>query len=98
MQQISAAPSRSVNASAPADTRIYAAGDLAGRADLQGQITARIDGDIRRRPVAHNGVVDYGDYVDRAPHSITVIDLLAVRLVANHAVCLRCNHEAVMEG
>jgi serine/threonine protein phosphatase 1 len=27
-----------------------------------------------------------------------VLDLLAVRLVANRAVCLRGNHEAVMEG
>ena len=30
MQQMSAAPSRSVNASAPADTRIYAVGDIHG--------------------------------------------------------------------
>src|SRR5216117_1900913 len=78
MQQISAAPSRSVNASAPADTRIY--------------------DDIRRRPVAHTVEVYLGDYVDRGPHSKTVIDLLTVRLVANRAVCLRGNHEAVMKG
>ena len=98
MQQISAAPSRSVNASAPADTRIYAVGDIHGRADLLSEITGRIDDDIRRRPVAHTVEVYLGDYVDRGPHSRTVIDLLAVRLVANHAVCLRGNHEAVMEG
>jgi serine/threonine protein phosphatase 1 len=98
MQQMSAAPSRSVNASAPADTRIYAVGDIHGRADLLSEITARIDDDIRRRPIAHTVEVYLGDYVDRGPHSRTVIDLLAVRLVANHAVCLRGNHEAVMEG
>ena len=98
MQQISAAPSRSVNASAPADTRIYAVGDIHGRADLLSEITARIDDDIRRRPIAHTVEVYLGDYVDRGPHSRTVIDLLSVRLVANHAVCLRGNHEAVMEG
>ena len=98
MQQVSAAPSRSVNASAPADTRIYAVGDIHGRADLLNEITARIDDDIRRRPVAQTVEVYLGDYVDRGPHSRTVIDLLAVRLVANHAVCLRGNHEAVMEG
>ncbi|XSC44921.1 metallophosphoesterase family protein [Bradyrhizobium sp. RDT10] len=98
MQQLSAAPSRSVNASAPADTRIYAVGDIHGRADLLSEITARIDDDIRRRPIAHAVEVYLGDYIDRGPHSRTVIDLLAVRLVANRAVCLRGNHEAVMEG
>ena len=98
MQQMSAAPSRSVNASAPADTRIYAVGDIHGRADLLSEITARIDDDIRRRPIAHTVEIYLGDYIDRGPHSRTVIDLLAVRLVANHAVCLRGNHEAVMEG
>ena len=98
MQQMSAAPSRSVNPSAPAATRIYAVGDIHGRADLLSEITARIDDDIRRRPVAHTVEVYLGDYVDRGPHSRSVMDLLAVRLVANHAVCLRGNHEAMMEG
>jgi len=98
MQQMSAAPSRSVSASTPADTRIYAVGDIHGRADLLSEIIARIDDDIRRRPVAHTLEVYLGDYVDRGPHSRSVMDLLAVRLVANRAVCLRGNHEAVMEG
>jgi Calcineurin-like phosphoesterase len=98
MHRPSAAPSPSVNASAPADTRIYAVGDIHGRADLLNEITARIDDDIRRRPIAHTVEVYLGDYIDRGPDSRTVIDLLAVRLVANHAVCLRGNHEAVMEG
>jgi serine/threonine protein phosphatase 1 len=98
MQQMSAAPSRSVNASTPAATRIYAVGDIHGRADLLSEIIARIDDDIRRRPVAHTVEVYLGDYIDRGPHSRTVMDLLAVRLVANRAVCLRGNHEAVMEG
>jgi serine/threonine protein phosphatase 1 len=98
MQQMSAAPSRSVNASAPAATRIYAVGDVHGRADLLSEIIARIDDDIRRRPVAHTVEVYLGDYIDRGPHSRTVMDLLAIRLVANRAVCLRGNHEAVMEG
>ncbi|KRR24149.1 metallophosphoesterase [Bradyrhizobium lablabi] len=93
-----AAPSRSVAASAPASTRIYAVGDVHGRADLLSEITARIDDDIRRRPIAHTIEVYLGDYIDRGPDSKTVLDLLAVRLVANHAVCLRGNHEAVMEG
>jgi serine/threonine protein phosphatase 1 len=98
MHRSSAAPSRSVTASAPADTRIYAVGDIHGRADLLSEVTARIDDDIRRRPIAHTVEVYLGDYIDRGPDSRTVLDLLAVRLVANGAVCLRGNHEAVMEG
>ena len=94
----STASSCSVTASAPADTRIYAVGDIHGRADLLSEITARIDDDIRRRPIAHAVEVYLGDYIDRGPRSKTVLDLLAVRLVANDAVCLRGNHEAVMEG
>jgi serine/threonine protein phosphatase 1 len=97
MRFSSAAPSRSVAASAPAGTRIYAIGDIHGRADLLSEIIERIDEDVRRRPIAHAVEVYLGDYIDRGPHSRTVIDLLAVRLVANHAICLRGNHEALME-
>jgi serine/threonine protein phosphatase 1 len=98
MHLSSTAPKRSVAASAPADTRIYAIGDIHGRADLLREIIGRIDDDVRRRPIANTVEVYLGDYIDRGPHSRTVIDLLAVRLVANRAVCLRGNHEAVMEG
>lgn len=93
-----AASSHPITASTPADTRIYAIGDIHGRADLLSEITARIDDDIRRRPIAHAIEVYLGDYIDRGPDSKTVVDLLAVRLVTRHAVCLRGNHEAVMEG
>ncbi|WOH49978.1 metallophosphoesterase family protein [Bradyrhizobium sp. sBnM-33] len=98
MHRTSAGLLRAVNASTPADTRIYAVGDIHGCADLLSEIIARIDEDIRRRPIAHTVEVYLGDYIDRGPHSRTVIDLLTVRLVAHHAVCLRGNHEAVMEG
>ena len=98
MQQILPAPSRSANASTPADTRIYAVGDIHGRADLLSEIIARIDDDVRRRPIAHTVEVYLGDYVDRGPGSRAVLDLLSVRLVTNRAVCLRGNHEAVMEA
>jgi serine/threonine protein phosphatase 1 len=93
-----ATAARSVAASAPVDTRIYAVGDIHGRADLLSEIIERIDDDVRRRPIAHTVEVYLGDYVDRGPDSRTVIDLLAVRMVANQAICLRGNHEAVMEG
>jgi serine/threonine protein phosphatase 1 len=92
-----AASSLAVGASTPADTRIYVTGDIHGCADLLCDVIARIDDDIRRRPIPRAIEIYLGDYIDRGPHSRAVLDLLAVRLVANQAVCLRGNHEAVME-
>jgi serine/threonine protein phosphatase 1 len=92
-----AANSKTIAASAPADVRVYAIGDIHGRADLLIETMVRIDEDLERRPVAQAIEVYLGDYIDRGPDSKTVIDLLAVRLVKNRAVCLRGNHEALME-
>jgi serine/threonine protein phosphatase 1 len=97
MRSSSAANSQIIAASAPPDVRIYAIGDIHGRADLLIETMARIDEDLERRPVAHAIEVYLGDYIDRGPDSKTVIDLLAVRLVNHRAVCLRGNHEALME-
>ncbi|MDB5610969.1 MAG: metallophosphoesterase [Bradyrhizobium sp.] len=98
MRPPSASHSQSITASTPADTRIYAVGDIHGRADLLIETIARIDDDLRRRPIEYAVEVYLGDYIDRGPDSKTVIDLLAVRLVENRAVCLRGNHEALLES
>jgi serine/threonine protein phosphatase 1 len=97
MRSSSAANSKLIAASAPANTRIYAVGDIHGRADLLIETMARIDEDLERRPVPRAIEIYLGDYIDRGPDSKTVIDLLAVRLVKNRAVCLRGNHESLME-
>lgn len=97
MQPAFAANSQFIAASTPADTRIYAIGDIHGRADLLTETIARIDEDLDRRPIEHTIEVYLGDYIDRGPDSKTVLDLLAARLVHNRAVCLRGNHEALME-
>ena len=89
--------SQPIAASTPADTRIYAVGDIHGRADLLLDTIARIEDDLRRRPIAYAVEVYLGDYIDRGPDSSTVIDALAIRMVENGAVCLRGNHEALME-
>jgi serine/threonine protein phosphatase 1 len=98
MQIRSAAISPSIAAATPPDVRIYAVGDIHGRADLLNETLSRIDDDLRRRPITHAVEVYLGDYIDRGPDSKAVINLLAVRLVKNRAVCLRGNHEALMEG
>lgn len=84
-------------ASLPAGMRIYAVGDIHGRADLLAETIARIDDDLRRRPIEHAREVYLGDYIDRGPDSKGVIDQLAVRMVHRQAVCLRGNHEEIFE-
>jgi serine/threonine protein phosphatase 1 len=82
---------------APPETRIYAVGDIHGRSDLLAEALDRIDEDIHRRPVPHTVEVFLGDYIDRGPDSKGVIDQLAVRMVRRHAICLRGNHEQLLE-
>jgi len=98
MQPGPAGNSLPLPASTPAETRIYAIGDIHGRADLLREVLERLDEDQRRRPIAYATEIFLGDYIDRGPDSKGVIDLLAERLVRNHSVCLRGNHEELMES
>jgi serine/threonine protein phosphatase 1 len=77
----------------PKDMRIYAVGDIHGHADLLAEKLARIDEDLRKRPISHSVLVTVGDYIDRGPDSKGVIDLLISRPVAQRAVFLKGNHE-----
>lgn len=88
---------RTIPAVLPAHTRIYAVGDIHGRADLLAEIIGRIEDDLQRRPVKYAFEVYLGDYIDRGPDSKGVLDQLAVRLVRQRAICLRGNHEAILE-
>jgi serine/threonine protein phosphatase 1 len=97
MQIPAAARTSPIAASTPPETRIYAIGDIHGRSDLLHETIEHIDDDIRRRPIAHAVEIYLGDYVDRGPDSKGVIDQLAARLVQSNAVCLRGNHEELME-
>jgi serine/threonine protein phosphatase 1 len=82
---------------APPATRIYAIGDIHGRADLLSDMVERIDDDLSRRPVEYAVEVYLGDYIDRGHDSKTVVDILCHRLVHRNAICLRGNHEAILE-
>ena len=81
----------------PQATRIYAVGDIHGRADLLDDLVQRIDDDMSRRPIEYPVEVYLGDYIDRGSESKAVIDILCQRLVHRLAVCLRGNHEAILE-
>jgi serine/threonine protein phosphatase 1 len=78
----------------PAGKRIYAVGDVHGRADLLVNLLERIDADLKARPIASSVQVFLGDYVDRGPQSRQVIDLMIERRRMHEVLCLKGNHEA----
>jgi len=77
----------------PEGVRIYAIGDVHGRADLLAHIFSRIDFHLARYPVRRTVEVFLGDYVDRGPHSSQVIDLLTERSASREVMFLKGNHE-----
>lgn len=82
----------------PPGLRIYAVGDIHGCADLLSEVILRIEEDRIRRPADRTLEIYLGDYIDRGSNSREVIEALAWRIVERHAVCLRGNHEALLEA
>ena len=80
----------------PAGSRIYAIGDIHGRADLLAELHRLIRADAERAP-ARRVAVYLGDYVDRGLQSREVIDLLlSAPLEGFDRVHLKGNHEAAL--
>jgi serine/threonine protein phosphatase 1 len=77
----------------PSDQRVYAIGDVHGRADLLANLFARIDADLQGRPIQHSMHVLLGDYIDRGPDSRRVLDLLIGRRKSHNVIPLKGNHE-----
>lgn len=77
--------------------RLYAIGDVHGRADLLGQVLAAVDLDISRYPGRRCITVLLGDYVDRGPDSRSVLDILIARIRTRETVCLMGNHELMLQ-
>jgi serine/threonine protein phosphatase 1 len=85
----------------PDGVRIYAIGDIHGRADLLEQLFTVIDNDIARSTPEQVIQVFLGDYVDRGPDSRGVLDLLIERQhrfeqYRFETVFLKGNHEAFL--
>lgn len=81
------------HAEPPADTRLYAIGDVHGCADLLGRLHAAILDDAAAAPEPRKVAIYLGDYVDRGADSAGVIDILLheplpgferVHLMGNH--------------
>jgi serine/threonine protein phosphatase 1 len=80
----------------PEGIRIYAIGDIHGRADLLADMFARIDADRADFPAEKAIHVFLGDYVDRGPSSRDVLDLLIKRRSQYPGAYLKGNHESYL--
>ncbi len=80
----------------PEGMRIYAIGDVHGRADLLDRLAQGIENDLKTGDCQETVAVFVGDYIDRGLDSRGVIDRLARRDFPAPIVTLRGNHEDVM--
>ena len=80
----------------PDGLRVYAIGDIHGRADLLAEVFERIDADLANNGGREAIHVFLGDYIDRGPSSRHVLDLLIKRSHAHRSTFLRGNHEGYM--
>ncbi len=77
----------------PAGMRIYAIGDIHGRADLLTAALVDIEADLASAPPDDWRVIALGDYTDRGPQSREAVDLLVARATDPHFIFLRGNHD-----
>jgi serine/threonine protein phosphatase 1 len=80
----------------PDGVRVYAIGDIHGRADLLDGVLSHIDSDLAKTPVSNSLEVFLGDYVDRGPDSRGVLDRLVARNLTHRMVFLKGNHETFL--
>ncbi|MEX2615332.1 MAG: metallophosphoesterase family protein [Alphaproteobacteria bacterium] len=81
----------------PADTRVYAVGDIHGHVDRLAELQSLIADDAATAPERRRVVVYVGDYFDRGPDSASVIDRLIDRPISGFdSVFLKGNHEDIV--
>jgi len=80
---------------APPDLRLYAIGDIHGRADLLDLMARAIAEDLARAPIEALTIF-LGDYVDRGPASAAVLERLQAADFPTKFVALKGNHEHFM--
>ena len=84
--------------SVPENCRIYAIGDIHGRADLLLQLLAKIVADSESRgEIERKLLIFLGDYIDRGLQSRQTIDVMVDQLPEGfEVVALKGNHEEMM--
>jgi serine/threonine protein phosphatase 1 len=83
----------------PKGRRVYAVGDIHGRADLLDELITLIEADENARGAAETTLIFLGDIVDRGPASSAVIDRLRGLAATREDVrFLLGNHEEIFLG
>lgn len=82
--------------SIPSDERVYAVGDIHGRADLFEDLIALIEQDDAARGKALTTVVLLGDLIDRGPDSARVVDRARRWGQERHVEFIQGNHEEML--
>ncbi|MEM0986063.1 MAG: metallophosphoesterase family protein [Pseudomonadota bacterium] len=89
---------KGITARAPNGMRIYAVGDIHGRADLLRRLMKLIEEDAAEAPELRKVIVFVGDYVDRGFQSRDVIEYLASGVLDQYEThFLKGNHEQAFE-
>lgn len=98
-QTVPATTSRTNPARVPDGSRVYAIGDIHGRADLLLRLFDLIEADAKSaNPDDTVTILFLGDYVDRGFQSKGVLDfLLSDRLAAYETIFLKGNHEEAFQ-
>ena len=84
------------DAAVPDGLRVYAVGDIHGRADLLDRMADLIERDGRERPARNALTVLLGDYIDRGPSSAQVVERLVRADFPTVAFTLKGNHEDIL--
>lgn len=80
----------------PLGLRVYAIGDIHGRADLLSRMRDIVSADLDKTRPDEALIVLLGDYVDRGPQSQAVLESLSVDPFPAPMVALLGNHEAML--
>jgi len=81
----------------PPGQRVYAIGDIHGRADLLARLLELIAEDNRQAKPAETVLVYVGDYIDRGPFSRETVDIVrGPHPMVDRVVRLRGNHEEAL--
>jgi serine/threonine protein phosphatase 1 len=72
---------------------VYCVGDIHGRDDLLQEMAERVEADVKTRSFDHAVTVFLGDYIDRGPGSMGVVERLASAEWPTSIIALAGNHE-----
>lgn len=86
-------------ARAPANTRLYAIGDVHGHLALLKQLWSLIEHDLHTNPIGAYRIIFLGDYIDRGPDSAGCVDFLIAQSKRDqNLICLKGNHEDKLQA